>query len=201
MVPCFLQLPYHLASNSLALFLSFSLSLLFCRKILRTISYVVDCCRGCLAITDNLSDNLAITMCCTRSTVSIALETKWKDINATWKDNACKWKEDERTWMHIGMNMKGIWKENEQTWIHMNGTWKEINCRIKGTCMQMKGTWKEMNATWKDMNAKWKQHDLLPKHLKPTKQLLDRFPSLFRNGFWFHVGSRICWFLQNLGKR
>ena len=28
---------------------------------------------------------------------------------------------------------------------------------------------------------------------KPTKQLLDPFPSPFKNGFWLHVGSRICW--------
>ena len=42
---------------------------------------------------------------------------------------------------------------------------------------------------------------MLPKHLKPTKQLLDPFPSLSRNGFWLHVGSRKCRFPQNPGKR
>ena len=48
----------------------------------------------------------------------------------------------------------------------------------EGICMQM--------------NATLKEHEVLLKHLKPTKQLLDLFPSLFMNGFWLHVGSRIC---------
>jgi len=45
--------------------------------------------------------------------------------------------------------------------------------KTAGKCMQI--------------NAKLKEHEVLPKHLKPTKQLLDPFPSLFRNGFWLHV--------------
>ena len=129
---------------------------------------------------DNLSDNLVIIMCCTQSPgqaiepISKALEMKWKDMNAEWKENACKWKENERTWMHIGMNMKGILKE-------MNAKWKEDACK-----------WKESEGRCMQMNAKWKEHEVLPKHLKPTKQLLDPFPSPFRSGFWLHVGSPIC---------
>ena len=46
-------------------------------------------------------------------------------------------------------------------------------CNIRGICMQMKGA-------------------VLLKRLKPTKQLLDPFPSLFRNAFWLHIGSRTC---------
>ena len=76
--------------------------------------------------------------------------------------------------------MKGIWKERE---------WKEVNAK-----------WKEHACKWMQ-NEIWKEHEVLPKHLKPTKQLLDPFPSLSRNGFWFRVGSRICWFPQNPGKR
>ena len=37
------------------------------------------------------------------------------------------------------------------------------------------------------INATRKEHEVLPKHLKPTRQLLDPIPSLFRNGFWLHV--------------
>ena len=62
-----------------------------------------------------------------------------------------------------------------------------------------KGQWKEMNAQWKENACKWKEHEgkciqinairkeheVLPKHLKPTKQPLDPFPSLFRNDFGF----------------
>ena len=55
-------------------------------------------------------------------------------MNATWKENACKWKEDERTWMYIGMKMKGIWKEHEGKWIQMKGTWKENERNMTGTC-------------------------------------------------------------------
>ena len=72
---------------------------------------------------------------------------------------------------------------------------KGHECKMKGTCMQMKGRWKDMNAHWNEnvrnkwkenegtcmqMNAKCKEHEVLPKHLKPTKQLLDPFPNLFR---------------------
>ena len=49
-------------------------------------------------------------------------------MNATWKENACKWKEDERTWMYIGMKMKGIRKENEGN----EYKWKEHERRMKG---------------------------------------------------------------------
>ena len=53
------------------------------------------------------------------------------------------------------------------------------------------------------INATRKEHEVLPKHLKPTKpmkQLLDPFPSLFRNGFWLRVGSRICLISTKPGK-
>ena len=78
----------------------------------------------------------------------------------------------------------------ERTWKDMSAKWKEHACK-----------WKEHEGKCMQINAKWKEHEVLPKHLKPTKQLLDPFPSLFRNGFWLHVGSRTCWFPQNPGKR
>ena len=118
-------------------------------------------------------------------------------MNAKWKENACKWKEDERTWMHIGMNMKGIWKENEWKWIPMKGNerkWKEMNAQWKEDACK----WKENEGKCLQINATPKEHEVLPKHLKPTKQLFDPFPGLFRNGFWLRVGSRICWCPQNL---
>ena len=55
-----------------------------------------------------------------------------------------------------------------------------------------KGQWKEDACKWKEhegkciqINATRKEHEVLPKHLKPTKQPLDPFPSLFRNAFGF----------------
>ena len=51
---------------------------------------------------------------------------------------------------------------------------------------------KENEGKCIQINATQKEHEVLPKHLKPTKQLLDPFPSLFGNGLWLHVGSRIC---------
>ena len=50
--------------------------------------------------------------------------------------------------------------------------WKEHEGKMhenEGKCMRM--------------NATQKEHEALPKHLKSTKQLLDQFPSLFRNDF------------------
>jgi hypothetical protein len=67
-------------------------------------------------------------------------------------------------------------KENERK---MTGN----ECKMKGICMQM--------------NAKWKEHEVLPKHLKPTKQLLDPFPSLLRNGFGFMLDLEYAFFPQN----
>jgi hypothetical protein len=86
--------------------------------------------------------------------------------------------------------MKGIERIMKGKWQEMNAKRKEYACK-----------WKEHEGKCMQINAKWKEHEVLPKHLKPTKQLLDPFPSLFRNGFWLHVGSRICWFPQNPGKR
>ena len=56
------------------------------------------------------------------------------------------------------MNMKEIWKKNEGK-LQMKGEWKENEYKMKGT--------------WMQINVKWKEHEVLPKHLKPTKQLLD----------------------------
>ena len=119
-------------------------------------------------------------------------------MNAKWKENACKLKEDKRTWMHIGMKMKGTWRENEYKW-------KEHERKMQGTCEEMTAKWKqnackwkEHEGKWREMHAKWKEDEVLPKHLKPTKQLLDPFTSLFRNGFWLHVGSWMRWFPQNI---
>ena len=78
----------------------------------------------------------------------------------------------------------------ERTWKDMSAKWKEHACK-----------WKEHEGKCMQINAKWKEHEVLPNHLKPTKQLLNPFPSLFRNEFWLHVGSRIYWFPQNPGKR
>ena len=90
------------------------------------------------------SDNLAIIICCIRSPVqalepfSITLERKSKGMNAKWKEHACKLKrrrkEDESTWMHIGMNRKGIYERKM----------KEINTNERN----MKGEWKEHDGKW-----------------------------------------------------
>ena len=71
--------------------------------------------------------------------------------------------------------MKGTWKEHERK-MKENAIWEEYACK-----------WKENEGKCMQINAKLKEHEVLPKHLKPTKQLLDPFPSLFRNGFWLHV--------------
>ena len=148
-------------------------------------------------LSDNLSDNLAKTIYCRPShrAISITLERTWKDMSAKmrgkclqmegrWKEVNAHWNENERTWIIINeRNMKGKWKE-------MNAKWEEHACK-----------WKEHEGRCMQINAKLKEHEVLPKHLKLTKQLLDPFPSLFRNGFWLHVGSRTCWFPQNPGKR
>ena len=94
-------------------------------------------------------------------------EMKWKEM----KGNERKWKEmkGNEQLVQNQRNMHANERKNKGNDCNMKGTWKEHECKMK--------------ATWK-----------LPKHLKPTKQLLDRFPSLFRNGFWLHFGSRICLF-------
>ena len=78
---------------------------------------------------------------------------------------------------------------SEMTWQDMNAKWKEYAC-----------TWKKDAGKCTQVNAKWMEHEALLTHLKPTKQLLDPFPSLFRNGFWLDAGSRICGFPQNPDK-
>ena len=65
--------------------------------------------------------------------------------------------------MHIEMKMKGILQENTGKLIHMKGTWKENERKVKGNEYTMKGR----------RMQKWKEHEVLPKHLKPTKQLLN----------------------------
>ena len=201
MVPSFLQLPYHLASNSLALFLYFlvslSLSLSLCIVLWQFPSNNVICWWG--SYSDNLSNNhlLHSVRWPSHRAMSITLERTWKDMSAKWKEHACKWKEDERMWMQIGMKMKGTWriiKGNEYRWKEherkMTGKWQKINANWEEDACK----WKEHEGRCMQIDAKWKEHEVLPKHLKPTKQLLDPFPSLFRNGFWLHVGSRTCWF-------
>ena len=215
-VLCFRQLPYHLASNLFALFLFFSflvslslspslslalsLSLPLCRFVanfFRTMSYVW---RVYLAIT--FSDNLAKTIYCRPShrAISITLERTWKDMSAKMRGTCLqmegKMKGSEYT---LELKMKGTWKEIN------NYKWKEHERKNERKWMQNE---RKMHAKWKghegrcmQINAKLKEREVLPKHLKPTKQLLDPFPSLFRNGFWLHVGSRTCWFPQNPGKR
>ena len=95
--------------------------------------------------------------------------------------------EDERTWIHIGMNMKEIWKEH-WAWMKMNTT---INER---KLMQMKGKLRRMHPNKCNTKGTW---SVLPKHLKPTKQLLDPFPSLLRNGFGFMLDLQYAFFPQN----
>ena len=160
----FPQLPYHLASNSLAcspffvcvfsffrsfvlslfLFLSLSLSLGLFFSLSLSLSFLWQISFGQCHMfeglfSDNLSDNLAINICCTRSpgqaiepfhAISITLERKWKDMNA---------------WMHIGMKMKGTWKEDEGN----EYTWKEHERR-------MKGKWQDITAKSKEYACKWK---------------------------------------------
>ena len=98
--------------------------------------------------------------------------------------------------MDIGMNMNKNWNEhegNEYKWKEkdMNAEWKENERKWKHRERNMKGNENKMKGIWKEINTKWKQHELLPKHLKPTKQFLERFPSLFRIWFWFHVGPYV----------
>ena len=149
---------------------------------------------------DNLSDNLAITICCTRFS--------GKDFNNFRKEikgHECKMKGKCVQMKGRWEDMNAHWNENET---NMKGTWMEMNTNER----TMTGQWREMNAQWKEDACKWKEnegkclqinatpkeHEVLPKHLKPTKQLFDPFPGLFRNGFWLRVGSRICWCPQNL---
>jgi uncharacterized protein YjbJ (UPF0337 family) len=115
---------------------------------------------------------------CKMKGTCMQMKGRWKDMNAHWNEH-------ER-------NMKG-------TWIQMKGTWKENERKMTGNECNMTGLW--MKGRCMQMNAKWKEREVLPKHLKPTKQLLDPFPSLFRKCVWLHVGYRICWFPQNPGRR
>ena len=165
-VPCFLQLPYHLASNSLArslsLFLSFfrSFFLSFSLSLSDSVVFVAKFC-GNFPSSDNLSDNhvLHSVPWPSHRAISITLER-----TCTMKGKCCKWKEDEWTWIHIGMkwkeyerkmkgnegyimntnerNIKGEWEENDRKWMQNERNackWKEN----EGKCMQMNAKWKE----------------------------------------------------------
>ena len=99
-------------------------------------------------------------------------------MNAKWKENVYKWKEDERTWMHIGMNMKGIGKENE---------WK---------CIPIKGTWQENERKWmhneRRMHA-WKDleysdfHKTLESDRAPPKAITITLATTQRNLTGVHI--------------
>ena len=185
-VPCFLQLIYHLASNSrprrLSIYLSFVLSFFF------DLSLSLSLCRFCGNIFSNnaiwsrhyLAMALAISICCTPSPgqaiepfISVTLERKWKDMNAKRKEKACKWKKMKRrectlewTWKEYEKKKKGNREMNrndrrtKEKLQNMNATWKEYACK-----------WKEHEGTWIKRNATWKEHEVLPlpKHLKPTQ--------------------------------
>ena len=58
-------------------------------------------------------------------------------MNASWKEIACKWKKDERTWMHIGMKMKGTWKEMDAQWKEDACKWKEDEGKTENACKSM----------------------------------------------------------------
>ena len=77
------------------------------------------------------------------------------------------------------INMEGQWKE-------MNAQWKEDACK-----------WKENEGKCIQINATRKEHEVLPKHLKPTKQVLDPFPNLLRNGFGFMLDLEYAFFPHN----
>ena len=66
-------------------------------------------------------------------------------------------------------------------------TLEEYERRMKGN--EYKDDRKRMQHE-RHMKAKYKEHEVLPKHLKPSKQLLDPFPRLFRTGCSLHAGSR-----------
>jgi hypothetical protein len=70
---------------------------------------------------------------------------------------------------------------------------KGHECKMKGTCVQMKGKWRKMNANANECKMKGKC-------CRSTWNQQNN-SSLFRNWFWLHVGSLICWFPQNTGKR
>ena len=219
-VPCYLylQLPHPFGiqlalflSFSLSLFLSFSLSLFlsFSFSLSLSLSFLWQVSfEQCHTLEGLFSYNLAITICCTRSpgpshrAIYITLERN----EQTWMQHERKMHANERkmkrTWMHIGINMKGIWKEHEWTWTQMKGTWKDNERKWLHNERKMHANERNM----KEDAYKWMQNEGNMKCCRSTwnqqnKQLLDPFPSLFRNGFWLHVGSRICWFPQNPGKR
>ena len=152
------------------------------------------------------SHNLPITICCTWFPGQVRKEMKGHEckmkgkcvqMKGRWEDMNAHWDENERNmkgkWMDMNTNERNM-KENERK---TKGKRKEMNAQRKEDACK----WKENEGKCMQINATRKEHEVLPKHLKPTKQLLDPFPSLLRNGFWLHVGSRICWFPQNPGKR
>jgi len=98
---------------------------------------------------------------------SVQMKGRREDMNAHWNENE---KNVKGKWMDMNTNernMKGKQKD-------MTAQWKEDACK-----------WKENEGTCMQMHATRKEHEVLPKHRKPTKQLLNPFPSLFRNGFWW----------------
>ena len=164
-VPCFLQLPYHLVSNSLArslsffrsFVLSFFLSLFFFLSLSLTLSFLrqisfEQCHMFEGLFCDNLSDShlLHSIPWPSHRAISTSLERTWmqneRKMHANErkkKGHACtlewKWKEYER-------KMKGNeykWKDNERK---MTGN----ECNMKGICMQMKGRIKSDSTTSPD---------------------------------------------------
>ena len=142
-------------------FLSFSLSL--CLSFLLHISFEL-----CHVLGGLFSDNHLLH----HRAMSATLKSTWKDINAKWLNMHANEK-NERTWMHLEMKMQGKWKDintNERNmkgifkgkWRDMNTNWKDDECK-----------WKENEGRCMQMNAIWKEHEVLPKHLKASKQLLD----------------------------
>ena len=97
--PCFLQLPYHLASNSFAPPpISLSLSLFLVQFFFTSLSLSLSLCvSGCLWLSVAFVANVPWP---SHRTISITLERNWKrQMKGKWrkmKENAYKWMRNER---------------------------------------------------------------------------------------------------------
>ena len=80
-------------------------------------------------------------------------------MNATWNEHACKWKEYERTWMHVGIKMKGVHEMKKNGNEHK---WKEHERIMKGNYCKMKENaykWMQHERNMKCCRSTWNQQN------------------------------------------
>ena len=89
-------------------------------------------------------------------------------MNATWNEHACKWKEYERTWMHVGIKMKGVHEMKKNGNEHK---WKEHERIMKGNYCNMKENaykWMQHERNMKCCRSTWNQQNKSSIHFRAS---------------------------------